>query len=109
MEDPTSNNSSPTDDGSKVVVDEGFRTTRISKCPWMMLRDSVCGTVTYDPDLRLRPEKKRKAEDVSSQHYLEYKTKIKIPIEQPQYSLSTSTVEPSIVPSSNYFESPEAL
>ena len=41
MENAT-NNSSPTDEGSKVFMeDEAFRTTRISKCPWMMLRDSI--------------------------------------------------------------------
>ena len=75
----------------------------------MMLRDSVCGTVTYDPDLRLRPEKKRKVDDIPSQHYLEYKSKLNIPIQQSQYS-STSTVDNSNAPSSNnFFESPEAL
>ncbi len=58
MENST-NNSSPTDKGSTVVMeDEGFRTTRASKCPWMMLRDSVSGTVTFDPDLGPRPIKK---------------------------------------------------
>ena len=48
MENPTNatKSSSPIDDGSKVVMnDEGFRTTRTSKCPWMIFRDSICGTV----------------------------------------------------------------
>jgi hypothetical protein len=48
MENPTNitNRSSPTDEGSIVIMDdEGFRTTRTSKCPWMNFRDSICGTV----------------------------------------------------------------
>jgi hypothetical protein len=48
MENPTNatKSSSPIDDGSKVVMyDEGFRTTRTSKCPWMIFRDSICVTV----------------------------------------------------------------
>jgi hypothetical protein len=48
MENPTNitNRSSPTDEGSTVIMDdEGFRTTRTSKCPWMIFRDSICGTV----------------------------------------------------------------
>jgi hypothetical protein len=55
MENPTdtTNSSSPTDEGSTVIMDdEDFRTTRTSKCPWMMLRDSIC--VTVDPDLGQR-------------------------------------------------------
>ncbi len=48
MENPTSitNRSSPTDEGSIVIMDdEGFRTTRTSKCPWMNFRDSICVAV----------------------------------------------------------------
>jgi hypothetical protein len=56
----SNNNSSPTDEGSTVVMkDEGFRTTRASKCPWMMLRDSVSGTAQFDTDLGPRPKKSR--------------------------------------------------
>ena len=67
MGNPTNaaNSSSPTDDGSKVVMTDEGRTTRTSKCPWMMLQDSICGTVTYDPDLGPRPMKKRKLQDIS--------------------------------------------
>ena len=45
-ENETNNNSSPTDVGSTVVMkDDGFRTTRTSKCPCVMLRDEMrCAT-----------------------------------------------------------------
>jgi len=60
MENQASNNSSPTDKGSTVVCDdEGFRITRTSKKPWMMLQQRICGTVHLDPDLGPRPKKRK--------------------------------------------------
>jgi hypothetical protein len=47
MENAT-NNSSPIDEGSTVIMDdEDFRTTRTSKCPWMMLDFNFITTSLY--------------------------------------------------------------
>jgi hypothetical protein len=103
MENQT-NNSSPTDKGSKVVMnDEGFRTTRTSKCPWMMLQDRICGTV--DPDLGLRPTKKRKAQDISPESQdisPEFKA-----IEQPPKETMVESIAAEA--RNNYFSSMNAI
>jgi hypothetical protein len=68
MENPTNatKSSSLIDDGSTVVMDdEDFRSTRNSKCPWVMLRDEICGinsSLNLFTHTDKRPKKKRKVD-----------------------------------------------
>ncbi len=68
MENPThiTNSSSPSDEGSTVIMDdEDFRTTRNTKSPWQTLRDEICGiNSSLNPFTHTdkRPKKKRKVD-----------------------------------------------
>ena len=100
------NNSSPTDKGSKVVMnDEDIRTTRTSKCPWVMLQEIICGinstTITSQSKKRKRSQSNKK------------KSKLIYSSTQPINNLSVdrstvnnSTVESSLKP--DYFKFTEA-
>ena len=70
-----------------------------------MLRNSICGTVTYEPDLGLRPTKKRKAQDISPESQdisPEFKA-----IEQPPKETMVESIAAEA--RNNYFSSMNAI